>query len=122
MTAGSVVLWWRRGVPEPAFGGRCLLGSAYRLLMDPPKLRRLVLKSIVTESEDTYVLEFEDRDGGPVDQVMCRLERVAGDPVVGIYEPDPFVFWMGDAESVRSVTAAVLAVDRARQLSLRDCQ
>lgn len=79
-----------------------------------------MLTSIVAESADTYLLSFEDSDGGPVERVVCRLERAAGDLPLGIYEPDPFGSWMGDAESVRSVTAAVLAVDRARQLSLRD--
>lgn len=79
-----------------------------------------MLTSIVAESADTYLVSFEDRDGGPVERVVCRLERAAGDLVVGIYEPDPFGSWMGDAESMRSVTAAVLAVDRARQLSQRD--
>lgn len=88
--------------------------------MDPPELRRLVLTSIVAESADTYMLAFEDRNGGPVERVVCRLERAAGDLTVGVYEPDPFRSWMGDAESARSVTAAVQAVDRARRLSLRD--
>ena len=88
--------------------------------MERPELRRLVLTSIAAESADTYLLSFENRNGGPGEQVVCRLERSGGDLPLGVYEPDPFGSWMGDAESVRSVTAAVQAMDRARQLSLRD--
>jgi hypothetical protein len=88
--------------------------------MERPELRRLLLTSITAESADTYLLWFQDRDGGPGEQVACRLEPFGGDRLVGVYEPDPFVSWMGDAESVRSVTAAVQAMHRARQLILRD--
>ena len=78
-----------------------------------------MLTSIAAESADTYLLLFENRNGGPAEQVVCRLDRSGGDLPLVVYEPYPFNSWMGDAESVRSVTAAVQAVDRARQLSLR---
>ena len=86
---------------------------------EPPELHQLVLLNVRYEAPDLYCVEFEDRDTG--DRVKGRIRLARANGIIG-GEPEPDVFgsWMGDAESVRSVVAAVVAVDTARALSLRD--
>ena len=79
----------------------------------------MALVKVELEPVDCYRVTFEDRADGAIVEARCRLNR-ASEPPVATLEPNLFAGWMGDAESIRSVIAAVFAVDRARQLSLRD--
>lgn len=91
-----------------------------RYLSDPPSLLQLALVSVEVVDTDRYRLVFEDRGSGQLVEAVCDLDRQGEHVIARGVTPDVFGRWMGDAESVRSVVAAVLAVDRARQLSLRN--
>lgn len=84
-----------------------------------PEFRQLVLRSITYVGPAEYQVDFDDKNTGEEVVARCHLMEASG-PMLANFRPDVFTSWFGDAESVRSVTAAVLAVERARQLSLRD--
>lgn len=82
-----------------------------------PVSRRLMLSAIeATNDEATYRVSFVD-EHGVRHTVVANVRDVAGKPAVVGYDPDVFSGWDGDAESVRSVAAAVVALAQARDLS-----
>ena len=84
--------------------------------MTEPQLRRLLLTGLeATDDDSTYLVEFADATGAQV-PTLAKIDR-RGQPVVVGVQPNVFLGWDGDAESVRSVIAAVVAFDRARELS-----
>lgn len=86
--------------------------------MTEPQLRRLLLTRLeATDDDNAYLVEFADAAGAQVSTLARIDRRQAGQPVVVGVKPDVFLGWGGDAESARSVVAAVLAFDRARELS-----
>lgn len=85
----------------------------------PASLRQLALLRVEYEAEDRYWLTFEDQMDGTMVGARCTVSRVRGKEVASL-DPPLFNAWMGDAQSIRSVVTAVVAVNTARRLSLRD--
>lgn len=76
-----------------------------------------MLASIEDAADDTTChLSFEDEYGNRVRVTATVHEHADVGTLVG-YDPDPFAGWAGDAESVRSVAASVVAFMRSRRLS-----
>ena len=71
-----------------------------------------VLDSIEAAADATYVVTVRRGDGRVVASTF-RVIDAGGIPLTQC-DPDIFIDWEGDAESVRRVSAAVIAFDRAR--------